>query len=359
MSAVLRSLSDHELLSRTRALTAQERKVTLSLLLHLNEIERRSLYLKQGYSSLFDYCTSHLKLSESAAMRRIKTARCIARFPEVCALLEAGDVNLSTVSRVSAILTATNKDDVLMRIKGKSQRDVDAVVAEYAPRAAVPPDRVRTVMVPVAALGIRTPRVANDECNEIYRRSGGKDSATSEGETRTARSPKPETEMLAVIEFSARAPFMKKMRVVRSLAAHRLQGAVSFEHVFELLMDYFIEREDPERRHQRRESRAGAASKAPHENTDPRNIPAHIRDQVFVRDGGRCTYIGANGKQCESTHALQVDHIIPVARGGTSNIENLRLLCAKHNRLEAERLMGQWRPENRATRPEAALPASH
>lgn len=105
MSTALRSLSDHELLSRTRDLSTQERKITLSLLLHLNEIERRDLYLRQGYSSLFDYCKSHLKFSESAAMRRIKTARCIARFPEICEMLEAGDVNLSTSSRVSAVLT--------------------------------------------------------------------------------------------------------------------------------------------------------------------------------------------------------------------------------------------------------------
>jgi hypothetical protein len=92
MSGSLRSISDHELLDRTRALTLQERQVTLSLLLHLNEIERRDLHLRQGYSSLFDYCTKHLKFSESAAMRRIKTARCIARFPELQNLIETGEV---------------------------------------------------------------------------------------------------------------------------------------------------------------------------------------------------------------------------------------------------------------------------
>lgn len=43
---------------------------------------------------------------------------------------------------------------------------------------------------------------------------------------------------------------------------------------------------------------------------------------------------------CGSTEGLQVDHIVPVARGGRGTIGNLRLLCAYHNRLEAERLLG-------------------
>jgi len=61
---------------------------------------------------------------------------------------------------------------------------------------------------------------------------------------------------------------------------------------------------------------------------------------VFARDQ-RCTYVGPDGKRCDSTHVLQVDHIMPVARGGAAVIGNLRLLCAEHNRLESERLMGK------------------
>jgi 5-methylcytosine-specific restriction endonuclease McrA len=167
------------------------------------------------------------------------------------------------------------------------------------------------------------------------------------------------TETVSVIQFSARQHFMRKVSTIRSLAAHRLQGATSFEHVFELLMDYFIEREDPERRHQRRESRGARAARTSPDNGDPRAIPAHIRDQVFARDHHRCTYVGLNGNKCGSTHALQVDHIVPVALGGSANIENLRLLCAKHNRLEAQRELGQRQPGNRVTRAAAARRASH
>jgi 5-methylcytosine-specific restriction endonuclease McrA len=71
-----------------------------------------------------------------------------------------------------------------------------------------------------------------------------------------------------------------------------------------------------------------------------RYIGAAVRDRAFERDSGRCSFVGSNGRRGGSTRALQLDHVHPVARGGSGSAENLRLLCAYHNRLEAERLMG-------------------
>jgi len=36
-------------------------------------------------------------------------------------------------------------------------------------------------------------------------------------------------------------------------------------------------------------------------------------------------------ESCEGTMNLQVDHIIPKSRGGTDDIENLRVLCRRCN----------------------------
>lgn len=55
-----------------------------------------------------------------------------------------------------------------------------------------------------------------------------------------------------------------------------------------------------------------------------RSIPPGIRAAVLDRDGHRCYY-------CGSTYNLTIDHIIPVAKGGTSTIENLRTLCGRCN----------------------------
>jgi hypothetical protein len=53
-------------------------------------------------------------------------------------------------------------------------------------------------------------------------------------------------------------------------------------------------------------------------------IPREVRQVVFRRDGGRCV-------QCGEDFDLQYDHIIPVALGGASTVENLQLLCAPCN----------------------------
>ena len=84
----LRSRSDPKLLSRTDDIALQDRRLTLELLVHLREIERRKLYLKLGYSSMFVYCTTRLRFSEPAAARRLRTARCLARFPQLYPLLQ-------------------------------------------------------------------------------------------------------------------------------------------------------------------------------------------------------------------------------------------------------------------------------
>jgi len=54
-------------------------------------------------------------------------------------------------------------------------------------------------------------------------------------------------------------------------------------------------------------------------------IPDDVKQLVWMRDGGQCRHCGAQAE-------LQFDHIIPVAMGGSSNPENLQVLCGPCNR---------------------------
>jgi 5-methylcytosine-specific restriction endonuclease McrA len=69
--------------------------------------------------------------------------------------------------------------------------------------------------------------------------------------------------------------------------------------------------------------------------TNHRQVPAAVVRAVHARDGGRCTYVGTNGHRCDARSFLELDHIIPVAKGGESTLENLRLRCRAHNQLAA------------------------
>ena len=119
MTTALRSLSNSDLLKSTKQVVARERRITIEVLQHLCEVDRRTLYLELGHSSMFTYCTDELGYSVSAANRRISTARCLARFPEVLPLLITGEVNLSTVTQVARIMTPQNS---VVRARSSSTR---------------------------------------------------------------------------------------------------------------------------------------------------------------------------------------------------------------------------------------------
>jgi 5-methylcytosine-specific restriction endonuclease McrA len=64
------------------------------------------------------------------------------------------------------------------------------------------------------------------------------------------------------------------------------------------------------------------------------------RNFVRRRAGDACEYQGPGGQRCGSRFQTQIDHVIPVALGGTNDVRNLRLLCRTHNLLMAEKTLG-------------------
>src|SRR6185503_10554117 len=87
---VFASLLDDDLVERLKDLAACERRASVALIRSLVEFDARRLYLREGCSSLFTYCTRVLYLSEGSAYNRIETARAARRFPKVFEALERG-----------------------------------------------------------------------------------------------------------------------------------------------------------------------------------------------------------------------------------------------------------------------------
>jgi hypothetical protein len=71
----LTSLTNQQVLTRVKTLAAGEHQATAALIGALAELDARRLYLGEGFSSLFTYCTQALHLSEHAAYNRIEAAR--------------------------------------------------------------------------------------------------------------------------------------------------------------------------------------------------------------------------------------------------------------------------------------------
>ena len=85
-------LGDQQLLEQTRRLAANQRCIDVHILDHLDEIDRRGLALRRGFSSLFDYAVRELRFTDAAAQRRIQAMRLCRRQGWVRACLQSGAV---------------------------------------------------------------------------------------------------------------------------------------------------------------------------------------------------------------------------------------------------------------------------
>lgn len=73
--------------------------------------------------------------------------------------------------------------------------------------------------------------------------------------------------------------------------------------------------------------------------TDRESIGKRLRFEVFKRDGFVCRYCGAN----PMTAVLQVDHVVPVSKGGTNDPVNLVTSCFSCNSGKSNIEMGESR----------------
>jgi hypothetical protein len=134
------------------------------------------------------------------------------------------------------------------------------------------------------------------------------------------------------IRFAADEELMELIQWMRCHLSHKYPKGASFLEIFKFAMKYLKDREDLLNYSRSRKSNC---------RTNTRYIPEATKQEVWKKYNGKCAFVGSNGKRCHSSYNLQYDHYpIPYARGGTSTANNLRLLCAKHNRFTAEKEYG-------------------
>ncbi len=363
----LKGLSDRELVARLRSLVEKEKSLTLEIVSHLVEVARRGLHLAKGYGSLYDYCKGELCYTDASAWRRARAAQAILRCPEAWERLVDGRVTLCSLGRVQGFITPS----VLKEISGKSKTEVEWIAARYDGKG-VSPDRTRPVIVPKPAgvvqsgangAGLRGEVMLSSQENTReqvdagrLRSEAGPGERPEEGglrgevaSARVERSDRIEFQHKWKIEGVVSKDVKAKLDRCKSLLSSKYPRGVDYETLFGELSELFLEHFDPERKTERRKRceankkpRAKTTAKMPAKAIATRHIPAHEKERVWTRDGGRCAYVGPDGERCNSTFDLQIDHYpIPFARGGPSEAGNLRLLCARHNRYTASQVFGR------------------
>jgi len=133
----LRQLTDDELWVGTLELVTREREVTLSVLHHLREVERRCLDAARGFSSLFEYAVKELRYSEGSAYRRILSVRLLKELPELEEKIENGSLGLSTLAQAQKFFrqektAILEQREILSMLEGHSAREVERTLAAKA-----------------------------------------------------------------------------------------------------------------------------------------------------------------------------------------------------------------------------------
>jgi len=339
-------LSNGELLARVERLACDERGATAVLVVHLAVLDERRLYLGEGYSSLFSYCTQVLRFSEHAAYGRIEAARTGRRFPVLFEMLGQGAINLTAVCMLAAHLTQDNHGELLAAASHKSKRQVEDLIARLRPKPAVPATVRKLPDPPPSAIPTRLAGAPANGQEDVVARVEGSETV-GHVPPQWPRSPAATTRPAVVeplaperyrVQFTAGPETCDKLRLAQDLLRHQIPDgdpAKIFDRALTALLEN-LARHKFATTDRPRESRGGA--------TGSRHIPSHVKRAVWLRDGGRCGFVARNGRRCDARGFLEFHHVTPHAAGGEPTAANIQLRCRAHNHYEAELYFGPREP---------------
>ena len=303
----INTVSNEELLASLKSMRGGECQIVADIVRYLAEVDLRQVYREYGYPSLFVFCTKGLGYSEGAAYRRITAARCMKDSPEVYEMLRDGKVSLCSLSEVAKVITPENKTEVLTLSQGLPRQEAQKLAAQFQTpeRSKREVLRAKKVVVPVAR--------------------------TSESES---------TFTVAVIEKYALSVELDSECRELIEQAKDLCGEGKVSELLKVVLKEYVSRRQPKAVKPKQEKPV-ARAEAKDRVLNSRYIVRQVRDEVRVRDGHQCSYTAADGTRCCEKRGLEFDHIVPFARGGGRDADNLRLVCRAHNQLFAEQSFGK------------------
>ena len=326
-------LSDADLIARVKSLAARERDATAQLIAHLAELDARGLYLKAGYGSLFVYCRDALAHSEHEAYLRIEAARASRRFPVILDLLATGAVNLTAVKLLAPHLTADNHRAVLESARGKRKTEVEEIVARLAPRPDAP------TIVRKLPLRVAPPLAAASPASSVPAGAPAVAAAVAPIAVapEPASAPTPARPAVTTplapdryqLQLTIGAETLAKLRLAQDMLSHAIPSGDTAAILDRALTALLVElaRKRFAATEKARPGRATAEGS--------RHIPAEVKRTVWLRDLGRCAFVGDGGRRCQERRFLEFHHLRPYAVGGEATVANCSLRCRVHNGHEA------------------------
>ena len=323
-------LSDAQLVTEVKRLVRCDHDTVARLIVHLAEMDGRTIHLAAGYPSLYKYCLGELRLCEYEAYNRIEVARAGRAFPRLFSLLEDGSLTLTSAQLLARRLTAENQDELLSEAVGRRKREVQELLARHFPK----PDAKPTVR----KLPQPNQMAARPEAESLPLTDGPAVNAREESPVCTPASALPSRDRPVTplapdryrVTFTADAETCAMLELAKDMLRHTVPSGDTAE-VMKRALKTLVE--DLTRK-------KFAATEAPRKGrgtaAHSRYIPASVKRTVWIRDGGRCAFVASTGRRCEERGFLEFHHVESYAKGGQATPENIQLRCRAHNAYEAD-----------------------
>ncbi len=143
----------------------------------------------------------------------------------------------------------------------------------------------------------------------------------------------PLSEEKFALQLTISASTREKLLRAQAHLRHQVPSG-DLAEVLDVVLDRFLDKVEARKFGKVKKPRAARKSRG------KRYVPNETRRQAVARDGMRCSFVSQDGRRCEETGFLELDHVMPVARGGEAS-DGVRVLCRSHNQYEAERILGR------------------
>jgi len=324
----LRKLPDTTLLLQTDSVVQNERASTLEVLHHLREIEVRRLFVECGYTSMHEMCIKRFKYSEGQTQRRLSSARLLTELPEIQDKIQDGSLNITTLSKMQTfvrsekqaqhVLSKQDKLELLTELENKSTREAERELLKHS----------------------HQPEILMDQFH-----------------LRPSSSIKEDAENFMKFEVLLNQQDQKLLQEFKDLFAHELQSMDALSILQLLLKKVMAQKKKKLGLDKENNAPPPSAAEVNEEmttqkfQTSPKSRFTSLRPYLSVstkralwrRAEGCCEHIDPKTTaRCSSKHALERDHIKPVALGGDNSLGNLTLHCRAHNSRRAVKTFGVW-----------------
>ncbi|WP_210415701.1 HNH endonuclease [Bdellovibrio sp. ZAP7] len=323
----LTSVSNAELLNRVEKLARTERKITHLILRHLVEVETRRLYLDLGFTSLFKYMISHLQYSEDAAYRRIQAARLLKKVPQLNQAIENGDLNLTQLHRVQKCLTKELENG-----NAVSLEKTEEVLELIQKKSSMETQKILAIEFNQPIQMHETIKSQRDDSLRMEISFSPEQMADLEHAKDLLSHALPSPTWAELFAYLAKKQIQTKLGQKNNKDLNSVKPNVANENRQRASVDVAA-----------KDSKSAEFVLKKNANEGERiNKRKHIkttnRRMLLAKSNHHCEYVHGDGQRCLSKYQLQVDHKLPLAMGGTNDIQNFRILCRTHNLSEARRL---------------------